>query len=51
MTASCHQTQFKALIGRRRSPGPLLVGFGRQEIHFVLGGNADDFGDIGQVMN
>jgi hypothetical protein len=33
-----------------RDPGRLSVGFFGQEIHFVLGGDADDFADIRQIV-
>ena len=30
--------------------GPLVVGFGWQKIHFVIGGDAHDLGRIGEVV-
>src|ERR1019366_2865917 len=34
----------------RRSLARSVIGFGRQEVHFVLGGDADDFCDIRQIV-
>jgi hypothetical protein len=42
------------LIAETAIPGfhriMLLIGLGRQEVHLVLAGDADDFSDIRQIM-
>src|ERR1700688_3690181 len=51
-TNSCLQNQKAKQLsaGERRSLDPLLVSLRWQEVHFVLSGDADDFGDVRQIV-